>query len=228
MFRLKIAVIVVGVIFAYDGFKEWNVSRGTSTTPDVVELSELEKNPEVSNNHLNIGSHLAVYTDCVYEYILEDGEEGEPSADTKVTHTYYPIISYDHPHMRAINDLIGKYGDVDKIPDAEWPMLEQFTVLVKTGGFDTLGSIPDEWENCDTLQGLVINRIYSLDEEEKELLQGSFPSMDLDSVLLLEAGRAPTSTTQSGVMMGGGAVLALIGLGLFFVPKKKNTSSDSE
>lgn len=224
--KLKIVIIVLGAIVGYNGYKEWNVSRGTSINPDVVALSELEKSPDISNNHLRVGAHTAVYAACVYEYRMEDGDTGEPTSETTVTHTYYPIISGDHPHILAINGLVEKYGDVDRVPDEEWPEFEQFTVLVKTGRFETIGDIPDEWTDCETLQGLVINRIYSLSEEEKDLIQESFPAMDFDSVLILEEGRTPTSSSKVGAMMGGGVVLILIGIGLFFVPKKKPTPSE--
>jgi len=225
MFRLKIVIIVVGAFLAFDGFKEWKVSRGTSTKPDAVELSELEKSPDISNNHLKVGDHIAIYSDCVYQYEVKDGETGEPTSEAKVYHTYYPIISHDHPHIREIDDMVEKYGDVDKIPDAEWPELEKFTVLVKTGKFKTLGDIPDEWKNFESLQGLVINRIHSLSGEEKDLVQSSFPTLDLEKLLIIEEGRVPSSGLKSGILMGGGAILILVGLGLFFVPSKKTNPS---
>lgn len=220
MFRWKIAVIVLGGILAFKGFQEWMVSRGTTQEPQSVELVELEKNSDITNNHLKIGAHQGLYPASVSE-CETDSEDDEATAESKVNHTYYPIISNEHPFLKQIDDVINQYGDVDSVPDEEWPELESFSVLVKTRKFKTFGDIPDDWEDAKSVQGLVINRISSLDDEEAELIKSSFPSLDLEKVLILEEGRKPSSTAKAGGMMGGGGIVILAGLGWLIVSRKK-------
>ena len=221
MFRLKIVLIVLGGFVAFWGSQEWMVSRGASAKPQVIELVELEKNPTISNNHLEIGSHTALYPVCVYEYQMKKGDTGDPTAKTKVNHTYYPIISNDHPYLQQLKTLKQKYGHLDKVPDKEWPELNKFTVLVKTRSYKTVGSIPIDWVEEQKIQGLVINRIHSLKGKERDLVQRSFPKMNLDKILILEAGRKPASIAKSGGIMAGGVLMILAGVGSFFMGARK-------
>ncbi|MFH1268414.1 MAG: hypothetical protein ABIK89_22055 [Planctomycetota bacterium] len=60
----------------------------------------------------------------------------------------------------------------------------------------------------------MVNRIQSLDGEEERLVKESFPTIDLDKVLLVVEGRKPASLAKSLGMSLGGVFLALLGLGL--------------
>jgi len=114
--------------------------------------------------------------------------------------------------------LASEYGGLENVPDSvPNPEIEHFAALVKTKRFKTVGSIPDDLEDETSVQGLVINRIKSLKGEEAKLIEETFPEIDLDKVLLLEHNRKPASLTKSLGMTFGGALLTLIGIGLFFV-----------
>ena len=67
------------------------------------------------------------------------------------------------------------------------------------------------------MQGLVVNRISSLDSEEKQLVNQSFPRLDLNKVLILEQDRHPASLAKSLGMIAGGMVMVLISIGSFFI-----------
>ena len=156
---------------------------------------------------------------------MERYETGEPKDTTKVTKTYYPIISETHPFLMKLAVLAEQFGGEEKIPDELWPAFDQFTVLVKTDRFKTIGSIPDNWGDDANIEGLVINRIEGLSGEEANLLRQSFPQLDMDKVLILEEGRKPSPVTTSLGMMGGGVLLS--GLGVFLLvglPRKKAES----
>ncbi|MBN2685315.1 MAG: hypothetical protein JXR40_08545 [Pontiellaceae bacterium] len=219
MFRWKIALIVAGGALAFTGFQEWLVSRGTTQEPQRVELVDLEKNSDITNNHLKIGAHQALYSECVFNYKKESGKE--LSDDSKINHAYYPILSNENILWQQTDDVIEQYGDVDSVPDDEWPELDSFSVLVKTRKFRTYADILGTIEDAESVQGLVINRISSLDDEEAELIKSAFPSLDLEKVLILEEGRKPSSNLKAGGMMGGGGILILAGLGWLIVSRKK-------
>jgi hypothetical protein len=205
MFRIKLAMIIGGGFIAFMGFEEFKVSSGATAEAETVSLVDLEAGEVPENAHLAIGEHIALYGAAVYEYEQRDGETGEPGPNAKVNHCYFPIFSTEHP-LFAVEE---ETADDDN-----------FAVLVKTNAFSTIGAIPDDFSTVASVKGLVINRIESLDEEETNLVKQSFPDADLDNVLIIEQNREPASVAKSGGMMGGGALLSLVGLGLFFVGKK--------
>ena len=182
MFRIKLAMVVIGGVVAFIGFEEFKVSQGTSTEPESVSLADLEKGTAPDNAHLQIGEHIALYGTAVYEYEQSKYESGEPGPNAKVNHCYYPIFSHEHP-MLASEEPGGSTGD--------------FAVLVKTKEFRTVGSIPDGFAEVASIKGLVINKISSLDSEEKSLVNQSFPGANLDKGLMLEQNRTPASFAKS-------------------------------
>lgn len=110
-----------------------------------------------------------------------------------------------------------EYGSMDQVPDnVPFPDLNSFSVIVKAKHFKTVGSIPDGLKGEDSLEGLVINQVESLDKEEKNLIRSSFPGADLEHVVIIQAGRKPTPLIKSLGMVGGGVLLAVLGIVLFF------------
>ena len=207
MFRLKLALIIGGGFLAFFGLQEYRVSMGTSAEPVQIDLAKVEAGETPTNNHWLIGEHAADYWGCVYEY-----EE-----DTKrITHLYYPIISDDNPYFDKLEELITKHGGPNNIPEAEYPDVDTFRVLVKTERFKKESAIPDGLSSDDSLQGLVINLIGSMDAEEERLIKQSFPKVNVDDVIILEEGREPASMMVSLGMLGGGVLLILAGLAWLF------------
>lgn len=207
MFRINLGLIIGGVVLAFYGVQEYRVSMGTSTAPESVSLQFVEMGQVPENNHVLFGEHVADYDGTVYEY-----EEGTG----RVTHAYYPIVSESHPFFAELSSLEARYPDVNDAPDEEWPMIDNFKVLVKTKRFKTEDSIPDGmyWE--DEVQGMVINLVESMDREEKKLIKEAYPELNMEQLLIVEDGRKPTSSVQSLGMVGGGGILSLLGLSLFF------------
>jgi hypothetical protein len=211
MWRLWIALIVGGVMIFVFGFKETLVGVDASSKPVPVSLVDLEKGVAPPDNNLQVGPHVALYPVAVYEYEVPKHGSQQVNAGTTVNYAYYPIISNQHPFLKEITRLEKKHGSFEKIPETEFPSLEHFSVMVKTTMFRTVGQIPDAIVNTKSVQGLVINRIESLDAEEKRLIGESFPRINLDKLLLVEQGRTPTSSLLSiGVMLLG---LIVVGAG---------------
>ncbi len=220
MWKIKLGLIVAGIVVAFIGYEEFKVSQGTTKEPMEIQLSSLEQGESVKNNHLKITEHWALFPFSVYEYKQDRGETGDPKPTAKVNHTYYPIISNDHPYLIRLDELAEEYDDLDEVPDEEWPTIGDLAVLVKSEQFATIADIPYDWEFKSELQGLVINRIKSLEKEESRLIQSSFPTVDLDKVLLLEVGRKPSSSLKSLGMVLGGGILSLFGVMLLLRGRK--------
>jgi hypothetical protein len=232
MFRVKLVLIGLGCAIVFWGFQEYRVSEGTSTEPVAVELDKLEAGDELPNNHIKIGEHIGVMGGVIYEYSQSKYSTAEPTASTSVSVAYYPIISTSHTFAREMaklqeNVLPGGLG-ANILDQLTIPTIDSFTVLVKTKQFDSVGDIPSGFLHQDSVKGLVINRIDSLDSEEEKLIKENFPSLDIDKVLILEQDRTPASLFKSMGMMAGGMLLALVGVGLFFVGGGETASTEDQ
>ena len=220
MFRLKVAVIIGGIFMLVYGFQEYRVSSGTTGEPNQVDLAQIESGQIPENNHLAIGRHSAIYPAVVYAYRQSKYDSSEPTGSTSVDYCYYPIISDSHPFVLGLADLQKKYGNLQAVPDSEFPEVGGFGVLVKTKRFKTIGAIPDDWKDESGVTGLVINRISSLDGDEEKLLLENFPNMDLDKVLILQEGRKPSSILAALGLVLGGLVVSGAGGAWMFVGRK--------
>lgn len=190
----------------------------SSASPQAVAcpLANLEAGRKPGDNHIALGPHYRLYPACVYESQADRNTIGisEPDGSEKVNYAYYPVISDQHPFIVALNEGIETYGSIEAIPDAEFPTLDSFSVLIKSKKFRRIGDIPDDWPLHQDLHGLVINSINSLDGEEKNLLRDSFPSMRFDDLVIIEHDRKPASNTRSLGMMAGGFGITAFGLWL--------------
>jgi len=223
--RLVLALIVIGGVVAFLGWQEYAVASGCSAEPVTTELAKLEQGGTPENNHIQIGAHQRFYDATVYQYHQTRGQDGPPKDSTSVDHAYIPIISNEHPFFGEMGELLSKYGSVEDVPeDTEWPSIDNFAVLMKTKEFKTIGSIPDGLLAGAPFSGLVVNRIGKLDKEEAKLVRGNFPKVDLEKILIVEAGRKPKSAMLTMGMMGGGGVLILVGLALLGGAFKKKSA----
>lgn len=217
MARIAVLLIVGGGFLSFVGGQEFLVGRGASSKPVAVDLARLEAGEAAPNNHLRVGEHIALYPACVYSYQTTKHAAGDPSPSAKVNYCFYPIISREHEFIRDLSELNAKYHGMGNVPDnIPAPEIRQFAILVKTRQFKTIGAIPGDIDTADSVEGLVVNQIDSLDGEEEKLIKESFPNLDVDRVLILEEGRRPASLVKSLGMMAGGVALVLGGLGLLF------------
>jgi hypothetical protein len=220
MVRLFIAVIVVGCIVVFFGFQEYLVSAGTTDKPQQMELTTIESNPAIKNNHIKINDFWAVYTEAIYQYETSKYHTEEATDKTSIDFAYYPIISTNHPYFAKLNALEQKYGDVDSIPDKEWPTIENFSVLVKTTKFKKVGDIPAKFEYVTAgISGLVINKIKTLSSDEKKLFLDSFPSLSVDKVLILEEGRKPSPIFFAYAIMVFGVLVVIVPIAVLLMRK---------
>jgi hypothetical protein len=147
----------------------------------------------------------------------------EPTPTTKVNFAYYPIISESHPYLQRVGEALERYGSWDDIPESERPVFDDFSVLVRSERYKVVRAVPGpDWDQADAVQGLIVNGVRSLGVEERNLLGSSFPTLNLDRVLILEEGRTPSSMTSCLGLLGSGAALLLAAL--YFVLVKRRAS----
>ncbi len=196
-----------------------------SSHPVSVDLAALEQGAELSNYNIRIGEHIALYPYTIYSYNQKKIGMKDPGPHTDLIEEYYPIISLHHPYLLAMQKLV-ESGKEDTTPESEYPVLRDFRVLVKTTRFKTLGDISPNWVKEDKVSGLVINKLEPLDQDEKKLIQASWPDVDLDDILVLEEGREPTALITIYTIYGLG--LILLGLGLFLFLKRRKAQKTAE
>jgi hypothetical protein len=209
-------MIVIGGCLAYFGILEYSVGGDASPTPVDVELADLEAGKPLPDNHIGIGLHHCMYNSSVIEYEYDGGDKTmRPSSP--VIWTWTPLISDKHPYAIKIRQLIAKHGSVKKIPrSADWPVLKDFVVLLKSEAYDTVKDIPDGRKYYKSVSGLVINEIESLGDEDKRLIRAKFPKIDFEKILIVEHGRKPSSAAVSISIIVVGGLLMLIPVFLFF------------
>jgi hypothetical protein len=72
--------------------------------------------------------------------------------------------------------------------------------------------------NSDMVEGLVINKIESLTQNEQDLLHQKYPAMSEDNCYIVEDGRQPRGGVGAMMILGGLAIGAF-GLFLMFKPR---------
>ena len=97
-------------------------------------------------------------------------------------------------------------------------------ILVKTKQFKTVGAIPYESKKFGPVQGMIINEIHPIEGEERKFLLTAFPKMDVDKILILDAGRAPTSAAAYLGLLAGELALVITGVGVLVVQNRQSTA----
>ncbi len=207
-------LVVFGAAVGTSAWQEREVSENTTREPVDVDLATLESGERVTNNHVKIGSHYALYYSAVLTYETYDRGSDKPSGDQFLRETYYPIISKSNPDIQKLEKLRAQFGGRDKAPsDAQLSTLQHFTVLVKSNRFKQVRDIPSEPLRIeDSVHGLVINEVSRLGIQEEELIKKKFPNIDIKKVLILEEGRTPSSDSFSMAFVIGGICVLLLGL----------------
>ncbi|MEQ8791039.1 MAG: hypothetical protein RIC55_32555 [Pirellulaceae bacterium] len=221
--RIKLLMVIGGGVLAWFGFQELLLNSGSSSEAVVVDLAKLESGEPLGDNHVKFGEHLALYPECIYSYSTSSEYEAE-TPSTKVDYCYYPVISKSHPSHDDISAFRSKFGELSEVSLAEYPSLEPFALLVKTRRFRTVGDLPFDFATEPHLQGMVVNQVTSLANDERELLKESFPSMDFEKVVILEDGRAPSALKSYGMTFGG-VLLTLVGIASFFIGRGSSEST---
>lgn len=207
MFRilggLLVVALVAPLLFYIVG--EMRLNQGSTATPVSMSLAALEDGEELSNYHVVLDDHLALYPAAGFEYFTHKSkkEEARPPEHQGTSSVFYPIISLDHPDADATVRALGRAARNGHPVELDIPI----SVIVETLKFDKIGEIPSEVHEVENVQGLFVQSVGSLEEHKVNALRQSFPSLDMNRVLLLREGKKPR----------GMGVLILIALGLGLV-----------
>jgi hypothetical protein len=206
MGRILLVMILLGGALVYVGVQEKRLAAASKPEPQNVTCAELIKNGPGDNAHVVMSDYLILDSLC-----YETGRSGKAW-----TTVWVPAVPFGGEYHKQIIDA-AKAGNLN----AQIPTPRDFRVLIKSGKIRDAEAL-DALTGQDTIQGVVVNKISSLGRKERKILADSYPSANLDNVLILEHGRTPASAGKSYGMMGGGGALAL--LGVFGMVKRKSSN----
>jgi hypothetical protein len=187
LFIFGIFLIVIGIIVAVVGFKERAVASQASATPEEISLKDLiARGPDGNPNII-----LTDYVLCdnfVYETKTQNGPW---------QNVWVPAVPREHPNQQSGGKPAAVQALIFSINARNQNDMERLC-------------------NQPKLKALVTNRIVSLGSKEKDLLRQSYPGTNFDKCLIIQEGREPAGMTKLVLMMGGGALAALLGVGMVF------------
>lgn len=190
-------VLAAGIGFY--GFQELRLGGVAKQEAQRISCADLAEKGPGDNAHI-------VLTDCVllsHDYVYEERRG-------KWTTVFIPAI----PIAELTTWQQAEDGSLHV------PKNIRFRVIVKSSEV-TSEAEADRFGQQETVKGVVINEISSLDSETKKLLAESYPGTDLDSCWILEHDRnLPSAGVAMGAIAGGGLLLLFsLWLGLMYRPK---------
>jgi hypothetical protein len=212
MLRFTFGLIGLGGVLCFIGYQDFKASEGAAAEPQAASLIKLEHGIDPPNKHIEIGEHVAVYDALVYTY-EEEGFSSEVDESTRIQYCFYPIVSLAHPFVTTVLGSDGKPLHEEITSEN----LEDFKVVIRTGRFDKVGDLPRHTlAREEKVSGLIFNGWGSLDAEDKRLLKEMFPKVELEKLIIVHENRQPASTAFSFGMIGGGGLLAIVGVVMLF------------
>jgi len=198
--------IVIGGVLIYIGAQEAHLAAHAKEQPQQISLADLAAKGPGDNAHIILTDYLL----CEFAFVYEE-------KDGRWQKVWIPAVPLDgeyHQKLKAMLDPDGKLK-------GEPPMPDDIRVIVKLPNArnnDDIGKVAE----ADTLQGVVVNSIESLGSKEKKILQDSYPRVDFGTCLIVEEGRRPASFAKRAGLLGGGIVLALVGIGWLLLSLRKS------
>lgn len=203
MIRIKLAMLIGGIVLAYFGIQEWRLASAAKAEPQTMTCSELEAKGPGDNAHVSLTKFFLCQQSFVYE-----AKKNNESHWNKV---YVPAVPLDSPYMKTVAEMLEQNPKLQNLPPPP-----EIKVLVKSSHV----SNHQELENLamlgiqgPALNGLVTNKIESIGSEEKKILEQNYPGIDFTKCYLIDHDRKPVQTGALFGMIGGGALLTVIGGG---------------
>lgn len=210
LLQLGFVFLMGGVALTLIGKSEYENSQKAAVDPVPVKLPNLEAGKPVPNLHLQIGGHYPIYSSSLGRYKKNVLDLRDVDENTPMDWVYYPIVSDSHPYIREWRKLQKKFGD-QPIPPELTPRLKQFTVLVRSFNYDKLADLPPDDDYAESIRGMVVNDLYPLDPSIKDLVQQSFPDLDMSKVILFDFEREPTTRAAYILKLLIGSAMSTVG-----------------
>lgn len=194
MARLWFALIILGGVLAFMGYKEIRLSSHSKTEAQKITCADLAKNGPGDNANVSVTDFMLGQNFCAVT---------DKYDKAKFKTVYIPLAAYSKSMSPA--ELLRS--------------ATQFHVILKTAKVASEAQL-SSLEALAAIDGMVINDIASLSGEEKKILQGQYPDIKLESCWIVEHERHPMSMLGGAGMSAGGVALAGIG-GFLLVARRR-------
>jgi hypothetical protein len=196
MSRIKLLMVIGGVVMVYFGIQESRLANQASATPRMMTCAELAANGPGDNAHIGMSKFLL----CEQAFVFEGSKRSEAYKTVWV-----PAVPADGEYVRTIRSMMQTIGKLDTLPPPT-----DIRVLVKSKHVKNEAELT-ALAMRDRLDGLVTNQIESIGSKEKKILEESYPGIDFSRCYIVDHDRKPSSTAMLAGMIGGGIVLAIAG-----------------
>lgn len=225
--RLLAITLGGGIALIHSGWNDLVLRQGTSESPVEVSIEQLEAGELPDSPFWRIGEHVAMTNVGVYQYSRHRGEKAEPTAKTAVQFYYYPVISKQHSLLAGAPSMGNPSVAFDRVSMPASPAFEDFTVLVKTRRYATVGALPTRATEGAQIQGMAINRVARLSDKERKEFATLFPHLDLDKLVIFEEGRSPAAGSRPyAAIVAGCAVCLVWPVGIYISSRRRLSQSE--
>jgi hypothetical protein len=197
MGRFGIFLVVVAGFLGYLTYTEGSLAFQSSAQPEEISLKSLLARGAAGNAYI-IVTDFELCDNLVHQFNERSKENW--------THIWIPIVPADEVNRNDKAPLIPKN--------------------VKALFFSTKIRNEAELEaklNQPKVQGMVTNRITSLETKIRNLLQQSYPETNFDTCLIIQEGRTPFSRGIVYLFGAGAAVVLIAGLAVLFIAWRKGS-----
>ena len=201
-------MLVGGCVLLFLGVQEVRLASGAKAKARDITCAELGEKGPGDNAHVRMGEFLL----CEFSFVYES-KEGQSDRYERV---WVPAVPLEGEYHRQLRQHVEEKGAAAA---ADLPMPRDLRVVVKSGRVHNDAEL-EALAMGDTLEGMVVNRISGLGGEERKILQDSYPGVDFSKVYILEHGRTPAGFGKTAGLLGGGAALVLVPVGLFVLRRR--------
>lgn len=200
MWKILLGLVVGGGALALAGFKTIGMAGKVEAEPARMTARELIENGPGDNRHIELVDWLAM-PDMVY------AEDQSTRRWADAWAGFIPIDGQEALALAAAYENAERTGAPVRTPRVDVNIIAHFDIESET-----------EYERLverETITGVIINDVYTMDDEAMEMLAESYPHVDMNSVWYFDIGRKVPTAGAGYAQAGGGVLLALLGVGGF-------------
>ncbi|MEM6260217.1 MAG: hypothetical protein AAGI37_18225, partial [Planctomycetota bacterium] len=210
MIRFALALLVGGAILTFYGFNQHKLASVAQAEPQSITAADLAANGPGDNAHVTITDTF------ILDGFSYSSREDKPTVYEEV---WIPAISMQDDYVIKRDELIAEAqernpGNPDYSAAEKLAYPSDIRLVIHSKELKSDREI-EKFIYETEVTGLVMNEIEKLEGEELAYLKEMFPSLDTDTVYLIDHNRKPRGTGTTMLMMVGGVLLMLAGPGLF-------------
>lgn len=203
-----VAIIVlaaVGIGAGVYGFNEMRLGGRSKPEPTALTLAQLIQTEEkgLDNLHVVVNQFVPDLLSSVSEVSVRKGEQVN---DKTVGNRPWKAVYVPLAPIEPVQPFAGGFAP----PGMPGPRVAgPIRVILMSRKARNMGELAGLFSG-GKVQGMIINSIASLDSKATNLLKESYPGTDFSKVMILEAGRTPSTASFSIAAFAGGVVLVVL------------------